>query len=106
VNITKQNVANVLTVLNEQDIMLRQCLKFCTISLDQTTKLTGTNVKHAIALDKAQVFVGNMGVDANAVLGGPAVNLGTLEARNDARAGAGTMSPDVAKVFWSSSNSS
>ena len=101
VNLKKEDAEMVLRVLNEHDMMLRQCLKVCESGLKETTEATGTFVKHAIAFNKASVFVGNMGSDGQHDSGNLGVSLDRLEARDQSKAAAGNMSGDVAKAFWS-----
>lgn len=100
-NIKKEDVDLVVKVLNEHDKMLKQCLKVCESGLKETSVGTGTNVKHAVAFNKASLFVGNMGYDGKADLGTSAVTIDLLEATDQARSAAGNMSADVAKAFWS-----
>ena len=97
----REDVEMVQKVLSEHDVMLKQCLKVCETGLKETTAATGTNVKHAIAFNKASVFVGNMGYDGQTYSATPATKLDRLEARDQGKSAAGNMSGDVAKTFWS-----
>jgi hypothetical protein len=92
----------VMQILQTQDVMLRQCLKVCQSTLQETSKETGMTIKHAVALDKASVFVGSMGRDTVSQAQTPTIMLDLLEAKNQGKAAAGTMSAEVAKAFWSS----
>lgn len=101
ISIKKEDVEVVTRVLNEQDAMIKQCLKVCESGLKEVTIVTGTNVKHAVAFEKAAVFVGNMGYEGQTEPGNLSMKVDLLEARNEARASAGSMSTEVANSFWS-----
>jgi hypothetical protein len=99
--VTQADMANVLGVLKVHDVMLRQCLKFCMGTLEETTEGAGTHVKYAVAVGKAMVFVGNMGVDENLTKNAPSVVVNYMRAEDFGRAAAGNMGVEVSKAFFS-----
>lgn len=96
-NIAKQDVAEVVKVLNEHDQMLKTCLKICTAAFADISEVSGTTVKHARAFDEARQLTGNVGIVSR---DGPPVRIEVAEARNKARQFNGSMSAEAAKDFW------
>ena len=82
--------------------MLRQCLKVCQSTLKETAKEAGMTIRHAVAMDKASLFVGSMGGDPISLAQTPTIILDLIEAKNQGKAAAGTMSSEIAKAFWAS----
>jgi hypothetical protein len=96
VNISKEDVAAVVGVLNDHDRMLKQCLKVCTSALTETTKVAGTSVKYARTFEEAKQFIGNIG---DVGKGGPATEVEYGEAGGKSRQVIGNMSADAARYF-------
>ena len=82
VNITQQDVEVVKRTLDEHGLLLKQCLSFCTSAMNAAHASTsGTQVKHAKAIEHARQIIGNLGsINAHA----PPVAVDTAEASGSA----------------------
>jgi hypothetical protein len=78
VNITEQDVEVVKRTLDEHGLLLKQCLVFCTSAMSAAhVSTSGTQVKHAKAMEHARQIIGNFGaIKADA----PPVVVDTAEA--------------------------
>lgn len=95
--IRRSDVAQVVQLLNEQDLLLKQCLKVCTLGLSQTTEKRGTTVKYAQTFDEARQFVGNIGDVGN---GGPRTAVESAEARGNSKMMIGNADGDFGRSFF------
>ena len=83
VNIKQQDFSVVKQKLDEHGLLLKQCLVFCTSAINAAHASTsGTQVKHAKAIEHARQIIGNLGAIKSDA---PPVVVGTAEA-----SGAGT----------------
>lgn len=83
----------IMKALEEHNTALGQCLKACTSALAETSKRTGTTIKHAEALNEARQLIGIIGkVDP----GGEQAVIESMTARDHATQFGGQISTEVA----------
>lgn len=88
-------IAKVAQLLQQHDRTLKESLRVYAPALQETSRLAGTTVKHALVLDEAKQHVGNIGVaDGGGNIPSTLVEL--AEARDKARQFVGNMSAEVA----------
>lgn len=95
--ITRSDVSQVVELLNEQDLLLKQCLKVCTLGLSQTIEKGGTAVRYAKAFEEARQFVGNIGAVGS---GGPRTEVETARATGKSRQMIGNADGDFGRSFF------
>lgn len=95
--IRRSDVAQVVQLLNDQDLLLRQCLRFCMLGLSQTTEKTGTAVRYTQTFDEARQFVGNIGDVGN---GGPRTEVDSAQARGKSKMMIGNADGDFGRSFF------
>ena len=95
--ISQQDMAQIISILTEQDRLLKQCVQVCTAGLLESSQKTGTTVLYSRTFDEARQWVGNLGeVGAD----GPAVKVDHAEARNKSRQAMGNVSVEAARGFF------
>lgn len=95
--VNRKEIAQVISRLNEQSLMLKQCVNVCTAGMSEASKEVGTTVLHARAFDEARQFIGNLG---EVGAGGPPVHVVNAEARNKSRQVIGNISVEAAREFF------
>lgn len=82
-------------LLEQYDRTLKESLRVHTPALQETSRLAGTTVKHALVLNEAKQHVGNIGITDS---GGniPSTLVELAEARDKARQFVGNMSAEAA----------
>lgn len=95
--VSRKEVAQVISRLNEQSLMLKQCVNVCTAGMSEASKEAGVSVLHARTFDEARQFIGNVG-DVGA--GGPPVHVATAEARDKSKQLIGNISLEAARDFF------
>lgn len=95
--VNRKEVAHVISRLNEQSLLLKQCVNVCTASMSEANKEAGVTVLHARTFDEARQFIGNVG-DVGA--GGPPVHVANAEARDKSKQLIGNISIEAAREFF------
>lgn len=86
---------NIIKTLEEQDQMLKACLKVYEPALKETSSVLGTEIKYALAFDRAKVFTGNIDYHGQE----STIRIDRLEARDGAQMITGNVSGDFASAW-------
>ena len=97
VAVRQEDVNDLTRVLNEHGRVLRLCLEFCTLGLEETTAKAGTHLKYAKTFNDAKQAIGAMG---NVTGSRPPTAVEYAEARDKSRQFIGNMDGEIAKNFW------
>ncbi|PSR82781.1 hypothetical protein BD289DRAFT_296767 [Coniella lustricola] len=87
----------IIKALQEQDQMLKSCLKVYEPALKKTSSVSGTEIKYAQALDRAKVFTGNIDYQGQEA----SIRIDKLEARDNAQMITGNISAAFASAWIS-----
>lgn len=94
--VANKDVANVVSILEKHEQMLKTCLRVYQPALKETSTLAGTTVKYQNTYDNARLMTGNID-DTGEVT---PVSVGSAEARGQSRMFTGHMSSQAAENFW------
>lgn len=94
--VTNEDVAKVVSILENHEKMLKTCLKVYQPALKETSTLAGTTVKYQNTYDDARLMTGNIDYAGEAM----PVSVEKAEARGQSRMFTGNMSGQAAENFW------
>lgn len=94
--VVNEDVANVVSILEKHEQMLKTCLRVYQPALKETSTLAGTTVKYQITYDNARLMTANINYTGEAI----PVSVDHAEARDQSRMFTGNMSSQDAETFW------